>query len=101
MQFFTIASVLASVAVALALPGGPGSGGDTSYVPCTGDLYSNAQCCAVDVLGVADLNCATRKFSIHLGIDKVAHPRYFASSLLHPSQPRQLQRDLCRRRQAG
>ncbi|POS72270.1 fungal hydrophobin [Diaporthe helianthi] len=27
------------------------------YVPCSG-LYGTAQCCATDVLGVADLNCA-------------------------------------------
>jgi len=26
------------------------------YVPCTG-LYGSAQCCATDVLGVADLDC--------------------------------------------
>jgi hypothetical protein len=26
------------------------------YVPCTG-LYGTAQCCATDVLGVADLDC--------------------------------------------
>ncbi|KAI9904450.1 hypothetical protein N3K66_000979 [Trichothecium roseum] len=28
-----------------------------AYVPCTG-LYGTAQCCATDVLGVADLDCA-------------------------------------------
>lgn len=27
------------------------------YIPCSG-LYGTAQCCATDVLGVADLNCA-------------------------------------------
>lgn len=27
---------------------------------CSG-TYSNAQCCATDVLGLADLNCANRK----------------------------------------
>ena len=27
---------------------------------CTG-LYGNAQCCATDVLGVADLNCGNRE----------------------------------------
>lgn len=27
---------------------------------CAG-TYSNAQCCATDVLGLADLNCANRK----------------------------------------
>ncbi|ROV86976.1 hypothetical protein VSDG_10087 [Cytospora chrysosperma] len=28
-----------------------------TYTPCSG-LYNTAQCCATDVLGVADLNCA-------------------------------------------
>ncbi|KAK9786364.1 putative Hydrophobin [Seiridium cardinale] len=42
--------------------GGSGGGGDdagsTSYVACTpGALYANAQCCATDVGGVADLDC--------------------------------------------
>lgn len=40
--------------------GGDGSGsGSGSYVACTSTLYSQASCCSVDVLGVADLNCAT------------------------------------------
>jgi hypothetical protein len=30
------------------------------YVPCTG-LYGSAQCCATDVLGIADLDCGVRK----------------------------------------
>lgn len=38
--------------------GGSGGGGTTTYVPCTDTLYSQAECCDVDVLGVADLNCA-------------------------------------------
>ncbi|KAI2617728.1 Cerato-ulmin hydrophobin family [Hypomontagnella submonticulosa] len=29
----------------------------TAYVPCSG-LYGTSQCCATDVLGVADLDCA-------------------------------------------
>ncbi|KAL7624622.1 hypothetical protein AAE478_006190 [Parahypoxylon ruwenzoriense] len=29
-----------------------------SYDPCSG-LYNSAQCCATDVLGVADLDCQT------------------------------------------
>jgi len=28
-----------------------------AYIPCSG-LYGTAQCCATDVLGVADLDCA-------------------------------------------
>lgn len=31
---------------------------------CSG-TYSNAQCCATDVLGLADLNCANRKQRVH------------------------------------
>ncbi|KAK6076538.1 hypothetical protein SCUP515_05367 [Seiridium cupressi] len=42
--------------------GGGGDGGSTSYVACTpGALYANAQCCAIDVGGVADLDCENRK----------------------------------------
>ncbi|KAK1756626.1 Cerato-ulmin hydrophobin family [Echria macrotheca] len=37
--------------------GGGGGGGGASYDPCSG-LYNTAQCCATDVLGVADLDCA-------------------------------------------
>jgi hypothetical protein len=62
MQFFTIASVLASVAVALALPGGGGNGGNGGGSLCPNGLYSNPQCCATNVLGVAALDCSTRKF---------------------------------------
>ncbi|KAM3071296.1 hypothetical protein ACMFMG_008886 [Clarireedia jacksonii] len=51
------------VSAAFALPaanawGGGGDGGSPSTVfKCTSLLYSQAQCCDVDVLGVADLNC--------------------------------------------
>ncbi|CAJ2504491.1 Uu.00g118850.m01.CDS01 [Anthostomella pinea] len=40
---------------AIAVPTYPGEAG--SYDACPDGLYSNAQCCATDVLGVADLNC--------------------------------------------
>ena len=67
MQFFMITSVLASVAVAFAMPGGDGSsgsGGNQSLCPI--GLYSNPKCCSVDVLGVAAVGCATRMFSLQL-----------------------------------
>jgi hypothetical protein len=32
-----------------------------AYIPCSG-LYGTSQCCATDVLGVADLDCGNRKF---------------------------------------
>lgn len=41
-----------------------------AYVPCSG-LYGTAQCCATDVLGVADLDCGNRKLSPMLTHDKM------------------------------
>lgn len=54
MQFATIIATLFA-AVAVAAPASELEGRQ-AYVPCTG-LYGTAQCCATDVLGVADLNC--------------------------------------------
>ncbi|KAI1457907.1 hydrophobin precursor [Annulohypoxylon moriforme] len=55
MQFITaLVTFMASAVLA-----SPGYGGDGSYVACNPGLYSNPQCCATDVLGVADLDCAT------------------------------------------
>ncbi|KAI1505013.1 hydrophobin [Biscogniauxia marginata] len=39
--------------------GGDGGNGGTPYVACTDLLYSSPQCCATDVLGVADLDCGS------------------------------------------
>ncbi|KAI1358446.1 fungal hydrophobin-domain-containing protein [Xylaria arbuscula] len=36
----------------------PGGGGG-AYDACPSGLYSNPQCCATDVLGVADLDCGS------------------------------------------
>ncbi|KAI1334945.1 Cerato-ulmin hydrophobin family [Xylariaceae sp. FL0016] len=56
MQFFTtiFAAILASAAMAA-----PANELDTrqTYTACSG-LYGTSQCCATDVLGVADLDCA-------------------------------------------
>ncbi|KAI0521292.1 Cerato-ulmin hydrophobin family [Xylaria bambusicola] len=53
MQFTAIiAALFATVAVAA-----PAIEDRQAYVPCTG-LYGTSQCCATDVLGVADLDCA-------------------------------------------
>ncbi|XDG10270.1 hypothetical protein ABKA04_009885 [Annulohypoxylon sp. FPYF3050] len=54
MKFFTaaLATVFAGLAVAA-----PTIEERQTYTPCTG-LYGTAQCCATDVLGVADLDCA-------------------------------------------
>ncbi|KAI6351408.1 hypothetical protein MCOR25_009944 [Pyricularia grisea] len=41
-------------------PPSGGGGGSGDYDACEGNgtLYSSAQCCATDVLGIADLDCA-------------------------------------------
>ena len=52
--------------------GGGGAGGGSGgaggvvgrYTACSG-LYSSPQCCATDVLGVADLDCANRRSPMH------------------------------------
>jgi hypothetical protein len=36
-----------------------------AYIPCSG-LYGTSQCCATDVLGVADLDCGNRKSYMRL-----------------------------------
>jgi hypothetical protein len=52
MQFFTAIIALFST-VAIAAPALQ----ERQYVGCSG-LYGTEQCCATDVLGVADLDCA-------------------------------------------
>lgn len=54
MQYFTVVSALLA-SVALSSPVEVQE--RQLYIPCSG-LYGTAQCCATDVLGVADLNCA-------------------------------------------
>ncbi|KAI0506710.1 hydrophobin-like protein [Xylaria bambusicola] len=55
MQFSLI--TLASI-FAVAVSANPTNGGG-SYNACPVGLYSVPQCCATDVLGVADLNCGS------------------------------------------
>ncbi|KAI1214264.1 Cerato-ulmin hydrophobin family [Annulohypoxylon truncatum] len=54
MQFSiaALATIFAGLAVAA-----PAVEERQTYTPCSG-LYGTAQCCATDVLGVADLDCA-------------------------------------------
>jgi hypothetical protein len=57
---FTAAALIAVCAnLAVALPSQVQER-QVPYVPCSG-LYGTAQCCATDVLGVADLDCGGRK----------------------------------------
>ncbi|KAI0518272.1 hydrophobin precursor [Xylaria bambusicola] len=63
MQFTTVFVTLLATAV-MANPvkrtgGGGGGGSPAPYVACPPGLYSNPQCCSVDVEGVADLDCAS------------------------------------------
>ncbi|EFQ36046.1 fungal hydrophobin [Colletotrichum graminicola M1.001] len=54
MQFtVTVAALFASVAFAAPVV----EERQTPYVPCSG-LYGSAQCCATDILGIANLDCA-------------------------------------------
>ncbi|KAI1276099.1 Cerato-ulmin hydrophobin family [Xylaria sp. FL0933] len=55
MQFTTIIAALFAAAAVAVPTSNLADRGD--YVACSG-LYSTAQCCATDVLGVADLDCA-------------------------------------------
>ncbi|KAI0202816.1 fungal hydrophobin-domain-containing protein [Astrocystis sublimbata] len=75
MQFSTIAIAIFATAVAaspldLPVPRAAYSATPTSTMPpypyptgsydsCPDGLYSVAQCCATDILGIADLNCAS------------------------------------------
>ncbi|GKT54509.1 fungal hydrophobin [Colletotrichum tofieldiae] len=53
MQFtIAIAALFASVALSAPVV----EERQTPYVPCSG-LYGTSQCCATDVLGIADLDC--------------------------------------------
>ncbi|KAK8090028.1 cryparin [Apiospora hydei] len=63
MKFFAVAAtVFAGLALAaLAAPAAEQQlDSRQAYVPCSG-LYGSQQCCATDVLGVADLDCGSRK----------------------------------------
>jgi hypothetical protein len=55
--FATIATAVALAGFAIAAPRNLN---ERAYTPCSG-TYNNAQCCATDVLGVADLDCVDRK----------------------------------------
>ncbi|KAK1720378.1 hypothetical protein CaCOL14_004730 [Colletotrichum acutatum] len=57
MQFTTaLVSILATAVIAI--PTGNTGGGSAPYDACSG-LYDSLQCCATDVLGVANLDCAS------------------------------------------
>ncbi|KAK1472532.1 hypothetical protein CTAM01_16373 [Colletotrichum tamarilloi] len=57
MQFATaLVSILATAVIAI--PTGNTGGGSAPYDACSG-LYDSLQCCATDLLGVADLDCAS------------------------------------------
>ncbi|KAI1734912.1 hydrophobin precursor [Xylaria scruposa] len=56
MQFSTLFVTLLASAV-MASPSKRNTGNPTPYDACPDGLYSVPQCCATDVLGVADLDC--------------------------------------------
>jgi len=82
MRFFIVA---ACVAVAMAIPaldargGGGGGGGGGGAGPL---CYSGTpQCCATDILGVADLDCAPREFLLAACVSGIKGGR--SSALLY------------------
>lgn len=63
MKTFTLISTLTATlaGIALAAPSAPVEERQV-FIPCSG-LYGSAQCCATDVLGIADLDCGQRKLT--------------------------------------
>ncbi|KAI5864010.1 cerato-ulmin [Durotheca rogersii] len=58
MQFSSFfVTFLASAVLANPVDPVKRTGGGSSYVPCNTPPYSSPQCCATDVLGLADLDC--------------------------------------------
>ncbi len=63
MKFISAATVLVAAGLVAAAPAPIEE--RQAYVPCSG-LYGGAECCATDVLGVADLDCGNRTWAITL-----------------------------------
>ncbi|KAI6359383.1 hypothetical protein MCOR25_007077 [Pyricularia grisea] len=67
MQIKTLVIALFA-GIAMTLPTDPpkNGGGGGKYNACQGNggLYSSAQCCATDILGVANLDCAPNLFQL-------------------------------------
>jgi len=59
-----ITTVAASVALAIAVP----TLNNSQARLCNSDTASNPLCCATDVVGVVNLDCSPREFSLRLGI---------------------------------
>ncbi|KAK4163921.1 Cerato-ulmin hydrophobin family [Cladorrhinum sp. PSN259] len=57
MKFAFAAVTALCAAFVNALPAPEVEARQVPYIPCAG-TYANAQCCATDVLGLADLDCA-------------------------------------------
>lgn len=65
MKGFATLTIIAAACTNLAAAGPVPAEQRQVYIPCSG-LYGTAQCCATDVLGVADLDCGNRKFFRHV-----------------------------------
>ena len=65
MKFST--TIILFATSALAIPTSQDSQAKKAASPyCAPGLFNQAQCCSTDVAGVANLDCATRKFDHHL-----------------------------------
>jgi Fungal hydrophobin len=78
---FPFAAVTALCAAFVnALPAPEVEARQVPYIPCAG-TYSNAQCCATDVLGLADLDCANRECEV---LDMIAQGLLLTSESKQP-----------------
>lgn len=64
---FTVAVVVAALAGLTAAA--PAVESRQTYQACTG-LYGNVQCCATDILGLANLDCGSRKCFFFQPLDR-------------------------------
>lgn len=60
MHTSIITSLCLAATAVVAMPAKDMSSIHARQAPVCSGLYNTVQCCAVDVLGVADLNCADR-----------------------------------------
>lgn len=81
MRFIMITTVAASVAVAMGAV--LASGNEPAHL-CNSGTASNPVCCSTDVLGLADLDCATREFSL-LKSKEITYPHYSTYSRAYPT----------------
>ena len=62
MRFSMITILAASVAAAIAMPAMEAANAQATGNLCSSPTASNPVCCATDIIGVANIDCASREF---------------------------------------